>query len=33
VRIGGYIIADNVYGRQSVEEKKDKDTLAIHQYT
>ena len=33
VRVGGYIIADNVlWSGKVVEEKKDKDTLAIHQY-
>jgi caffeoyl-CoA O-methyltransferase len=33
VRAGGYIIADNVlWSGKVVEEKKDKDTLAIHQY-
>ena len=33
VRVGGYIIADNVlWNGKVVEEKKDKDTLAIHQY-
>jgi predicted O-methyltransferase YrrM len=33
VRTGGFIIADNVlWSGKVVEEKKDKDTLAIHQY-
>jgi caffeoyl-CoA O-methyltransferase len=33
LRVGGYIIADNVlWSGKVVEEKKDKDTLAIHQY-
>lgn len=33
VRKGGYIIADNVlWSGKVVEDKKDKDTLAIHQY-
>jgi caffeoyl-CoA O-methyltransferase len=33
VRKGGYIIADNVlWSGKVIEEKKDKDTLAIHQY-
>ncbi|HLP52507.1 MAG TPA: O-methyltransferase [Chitinophagales bacterium] len=33
VRVGGYIIADNVlWSGKVLEEKKDKDTLAIHQY-
>ena len=33
VRVGGYIIADNVlWSGKVVDEKKDKDTLAIHQY-
>ena len=33
VRAGGYIVADNVlWSGKVVEEKKDKDTLAIHQY-
>jgi len=33
VRVGGYIIADNVlWSGKVVEEKKDKDTLAIHKY-
>jgi caffeoyl-CoA O-methyltransferase len=33
VRAGGYIIADNVlWSGKVVEEKKDKDTLAIHSY-
>lgn len=33
VKPGGYIIADNVlWSGKVVEEKKDKDTLAIHQY-
>lgn len=33
VRVGGYIIADNVlWSGKVVEEKKDKDTLAIHLY-
>ena len=33
VRFGGYIIADNVlWSGKVIEEQKDKDTLAIHQY-
>ena len=33
VRAGGFIIADNVlWSGKVIEEKKDKDTLAIHQY-
>lgn len=33
VRVGGYIIADNVlWSGKVAEEKKDKDTLAIHSY-
>jgi caffeoyl-CoA O-methyltransferase len=33
VRTGGYIVADNVlWSGKVLEEKKDKDTLAIHQY-
>lgn len=33
VRLGGYIIADNVlWSGKVLDEKKDKDTLAIHQY-
>jgi caffeoyl-CoA O-methyltransferase len=33
VRAGGYVIADNVlWSGKVIEEKKDKDTLAIHQY-
>ena len=33
VRIGGYIIADNVlWSGKVIEDKKDKETLAIHQY-
>ena len=33
VRVGGYIIADNVlWSGKVIEDKKDKDTLAIHQY-
>ncbi|MES2620078.1 MAG: O-methyltransferase [Bacteroidota bacterium] len=33
VRVGGYIVADNVlWSGKIVEDKKDKDTLAIHQY-
>jgi predicted O-methyltransferase YrrM len=33
VRVGGYIIADNVlWSGKVLEEKKDKDSLAIHQY-
>ena len=33
VRTGGFIIADNVlWSGKVIEEKKDKDTLAIHQY-
>lgn len=33
VRVGGYIIADNVlWSGKVVDEKKDKDTLAIHSY-
>lgn len=33
VRTGGFVIADNVlWSGKVVEEKKDKDTLAIHQY-
>jgi predicted O-methyltransferase YrrM len=33
VRVGGYIVADNVlWSGKVIDEKKDKDTLAIHQY-
>lgn len=33
VRVGGYIIVDNVlWSGKVIEDKKDKDTLAIHQY-
>ncbi len=33
VRIGGYIIADNVlWSGKVIDDKKDKDTLAIHEY-